>query len=668
MKLSAAFLATTAVSGSLTDGTLKYPVKNANIPDIGRAHRIKSGNDLSLPVITPSEGESTYVVFANNFRQALKIKKSRDACEYNPESADCQKDLKLAANVVFKITPDAFKSGSIGFPSVPEDQAIFDRENDAVIIKNSDFSHGGFWWSIHGSNQVNMTDITFSHDKMSMIQVVNDCHVKAGWDEEINFNQYGWHKGGDGKLSFNEAGFRAGDVFASCSFDSSPPSLLKWDSDYVADGASLGKVDAKVPAHRLLADSITCSVEEFERGWDNDECKEDFESSIMDVMAPPSILDYTYSDENTSPVWRYVNRLDETDIAPISFTCPFLESADSVTVVSQNFVSKNLIGGDMAAVPMAVEAEDLVFGGLEETSNGKQFVLSIRKEHLEPGAQEFRCEYGAGDQILGFSKPFILNVFDEESESDLEEPVIQWGDMVKQTKLIKQGEKVTNIAVCYQKATGSPSGLQFGFNDANGVKTHYTYPAQPAHQHAISLNMQPIGITDKAGIFCTSTKEVNGETKSVQVDLGDIEIIRKPRSLATVGLKDKQQQWTVDCRAEVSSHDNVLAALSINKNHKLKVIDGFATFNITGEFTEREQEKFKEKGTKCVYTSEQFPDEKFEANFWHITVMRPAGREEGGWPWGFLLMLGGLACMLSMCFGWNKPEPVKSDEEAPMLK
>ena len=52
----------------------KYPVKNANIPDIGHAQRIKAGNDLSLPIITPSEGESTYVVFANNFRQALKIK------------------------------------------------------------------------------------------------------------------------------------------------------------------------------------------------------------------------------------------------------------------------------------------------------------------------------------------------------------------------------------------------------------------------------------------------------------------------------------------------------------------------------------------------------------------------------------------------------------------
>ena len=49
-------------------------------------------------------------------------------------------------------------------------------------------------------------------------------------------------------------------------------------------------------------------------------------------------------------------------------------------------------------------------------------------------------------------------------------------------------------------------------------------------------------------------------------------------------------------KIHTSSHDNVMAALSINKNHKLKVIDGFATFNITGEFTEREQDKFKEKG------------------------------------------------------------------------
>ena len=61
------------------------------------------------------------------------LQKARDACEYNAESEDCQKDLKLAANVVFKITPDAFKSGSIGFPSVPEDQAVFDRENGTRI-------------------------------------------------------------------------------------------------------------------------------------------------------------------------------------------------------------------------------------------------------------------------------------------------------------------------------------------------------------------------------------------------------------------------------------------------------------------------------------------------------------------------------------------------------
>ena len=93
--------------------------------------------------------------------------------------------------------------------------------------------------------------------------------------------------------------------------------------------------------------------------------------------------------------------MDDADITPISFTCPFLESADSVTVVSKNFVSKNLIGAEVEAAPMAIEADDLVFGGLEETSNGKEFVLSIRRNHLEPGAQEFRCEYGVEDQILG---------------------------------------------------------------------------------------------------------------------------------------------------------------------------------------------------------------------------------------------------------------------------
>ena len=38
--------------------------------------------------------------------------------------------------------------------------------------------------------------------------------------------------------------------------------------------------------------------------------------------------------------------------------------------------------------------------------------------------------------VSGFSKPSILNIFDEETESDLEDPVIQWDDMVKQTKLI----------------------------------------------------------------------------------------------------------------------------------------------------------------------------------------------------------------------------------------
>lgn len=663
MKFSPVILAT--ASGSLTDNTFQYPVRVDNIPDIGQAQRLKSSADINIPIITPNSGENTYVVFADNFRQALKIKKSREACDQDSESGDCKKDLRLLANVVFKITENDFSLGRAGFPTASDEEAILDRENKILTIKNGDFSNGGFWWSIHGSNQGNFTDLSYSHDKMSMIQIVNDCHVQATWDEKIDFNKYGWQKGSDGKLSFNEVGFREGDVFAECSFESSPPSLLKWDSDYVADEAAFGKVKAKVPCHRLLQNSVSCSVEEFDFDWDTDECKEEFESSVTDVMTPPSILDYTYSDENTGPVWKYVNKLDTADVSSITFTCPFLESADSVKVVSKNFISKNMLEADMGAMPMQVESEDLVFGGLEDTFDGKAFVISVRRENLDNGVQEFRCEYTLQQQILGFSKPFILDVFEESEDTPVEEPVIVWGHMVKDTKLIKQGEKTTNIAVCYQKAAGKPSGLQFGFLDANGVETHYTYPANPTYQHAISLNMEPIGITDKAGIFCRSSQK---DMEPIRKDLGNIEIIRKPRKMVTNGIRNPKQEWIVNCLAETSSHDKVMAALCLNKNYKIEMKDGLATFNITGHFTEREQEHFQEKGAKCIFTSEQFPKEKFESNVWQIKVYKPTTNEDGGWPWGFLLMFFGLGCMLSICFGLNKAPPTQTDEEAGLLK
>ena len=55
--------------------------------------------------------------------------------------------------------------------------------------------------------------------------------------------------------------------------------------------------------------------------------------------------------------------------------------------------------------------------------------------------------------------------------------------------------------------------------------------------------------------------------------------------------------WTVSCLADVSKHDKVEVALSLDKKFKKSLgPDGSVTFNITGEFDERDQKKFQEKG------------------------------------------------------------------------
>lgn len=55
--------------------------------------------------------------------------------------------------------------------------------------------------------------------------------------------------------------------------------------------------------------------------------------------------------------------------------------------------------------------------------------------------------------------------------------------------------------------------------------------------------------------------------------------------------------WTVTCHAAVSKHDSVLVALSLDRKFN-KPLDqnGQATFNITGEYDERDLKRFEEKG------------------------------------------------------------------------
>jgi len=390
--------------------------------------------------------------------------------------------------------------------------------------------------------------------------------------------------------------------------------------------------------------------------------------SVTVVLKPPSIMDYGFSDLSVDKVFKYVN-LNAEDIEPLSFSCPVLEDADSVQVVSHDFVSKNFANEDPSPVPMELSPEDLVLGGFEEGPIGEpRYTFVIRKENLTPGVHEFRCLYKAHEFLtLGYSSPFVLSIYEEDAKTAVDEPFAVWGETVKDTKLVKEGQHITNIANCYQHATGAPSGLQFGFRNQNGQEMLISFPEKPVQQHAISLNMRPIGAQHQADIFCRSSAQVGNETETKQVDLGTIEVIQKPYVLVLQATNVvNKEQWIIDCHAKISSHDNVEVALSLNKKFRKTITsDGFARFNITADFNEREQKKLAEKGTYCVYTSEQFPNEKFETSLWAIKHVIAIER---GFKWGFLLMFGSLAVFVAMCFGFNENTTPPEDEESQPLK
>ena len=55
--------------------------------------------------------------------------------------------------------------------------------------------------------------------------------------------------------------------------------------------------------------------------------------------------------------------------------------------------------------------------------------------------------------------------------------------------------------------------------------------------------------------------------------------------------------WTVTCHATVSTHDSVDVALSLDRKFTKPLGEhGQVTFNITGEYDERDLKRFEEKG------------------------------------------------------------------------
>ena len=194
---------------------------------------------------------------------------------------------------------------------MPEEVASIDVENRQLKINSIDLASGGFWWSVYGhfDQAENITDSSFvyKHDKMSLVQVVESCTPSVGWDEEIDLQKFGWHQGANG-MEFNNYGFAPGDVFAKCSLKSSPPSYLSWESEEIDTEFADDTLSAKVPDHVVRAESINCAVrpfENFEPEFKVDQCAE-VEYNTR-VLAPPNLLDYSYSDTSVETVFNYVS-------------------------------------------------------------------------------------------------------------------------------------------------------------------------------------------------------------------------------------------------------------------------------------------------------------------------------------------------------------------------
>lgn len=646
------------------DNKLKYPINGRNIPERGNVYRVKEGSKVTIPLVIPSDGEKTYVVFTDDYENADKIRQSRQACKNGDDTA-CNEDLKIYGNIMYQAANGKLRYPGIGGgQDVPSQEAKIDKENSELVINNMDMKSGGFWWSVFGhfdqAESISDSSLTYKHDKMSLVQVVDSCKAQVMWDEGIDMQKFGWHNG-----QFNNYGFAPGDTFASCHFKSSPPSYISWDSDEIVTERKANQELAIVPDHLIRAESLSCSVKpfkEFEPKFEFDECADVNMSGV--VLSPPNMLDYSYSDTSTERVFSYYKK-DETITTP-TFTCPVLETAPYVYVVgSDTFQSENLVDHGMEAVPMDGDhhdhnhEDDLAFGGTEEGSLGERYIISVRPEKAQLGMTEFRCAYYNDEGILGYSKPFVLTVYGDDMTTP-SKPKMSWGESVKESRLVKQDQPLTNIANCWQTTTGPPSLLQFGFRNQNGQEMLFKYPEHPIDQHSISLNMKPIGTQNKASIYCESFTIVGTEIVSEQFDLGQIEVIQKPFKLI-VDARKQNDMWTVSCLADTSKHDKVEVALSLDKKFKKTLgPDGSVTFNITGEFDERDQKKFQDKGTNCIYTSEQFPEDKFQSRVFVITTYVEIPR---GFMWGFVLMFCALAVFIGMCFGFNSQnyEPVKQD-------
>ena len=126
---------------------------------------------------------------------------------------------------------------------------------------------------------------------MSLIMMVESCQVEVEWLNQLDFDNYGWHKNGN-ELEFNPVGFNENDLFAQCKFKSSPPS----DVSFKNGESSFNVAQMLVPKEQNVEVFASCNVDGINKDskWKVDKCQGQFQSEAK-VLAPPNKMDYFYN-------------------------------------------------------------------------------------------------------------------------------------------------------------------------------------------------------------------------------------------------------------------------------------------------------------------------------------------------------------------------------------
>jgi len=612
-----------------------YPIANGNLPTVGAYRRVLNSAEFTINIPKfADENQETFILFISSEKIDQETRKLKSSVQDDKGHTD--------AEIMYRITKDTFLHADVHKSPVAETEARLNREtHELTFVDNAGVHIAGFYWATYKIESEDKT--VWYKDFATAVVNVEQCEMTTKWTTDIEAG-YGWTNTANG-IEFNEKGFSAGTQFAVCEFKSSPAMPLSWNNENFENG--FNTIIAAVPAKAVnLPETIACSMPKDTIQWVEDHCEGPIISN-KEVTAPPSKLQYaeSVSPSNREKVWSYIEAGAANQI--FEFSCPLVNQANIVRIKTRDSESGII---NQVAKMNGIESDiDECVGTYcwDVTMDG--YDMKVNMTTFENGLHEFRCKYETGDlvqkdDIVGYSRPHIVVKY-VAGESGDNSIVPSWGLGVNPgSSIIKESNQEVNVANCRQTTKGYPAPMALKIN--SGKKTRYL-PEHFTEQHFISLNSRISSDFDQAVVSCVYKVEEGNSTVEKESALeNSIKVLYRPRNI-----QHERHDDLIMCTAEISSLDSARAALSINANHVVPMVDGVATFNVTHDYTKKEIEKSQVTGVSCIVVSDNFEgDFKSNNEGGQDPTEPPSLDAETHLTGPILLCLFGAGAVLAICF------------------